>query len=809
MTPHGTSNRIERAIQTGPGVPSSVSLAAAASPASANVVRLLLVAIGVTLCAAISLGALTTLRAHQAADHAVMIAGTFDKVIEALRPEAAAEQTFRDQPDGITQARLITQTGITTRLLAQIQANINPESRPAVIDLVQMHDRWVRQASAFFDPTEAQARHAAVERNFYAFAAAVADATRNQVVSAGIRINSAKQQTRLFVALAFAFIASGTVPLLASYLRRGRNRATITRLAEAAERVEQSERWFRGILREAPDLILLCDEPGRITYENAAAERLWLHPQGTLIGRPLQDLIHPADTPLFQEYWQQIASQAQDTSAPRRIELRFHDGNGTWRDAELIGVNLNSDDIDAIAVTIRDQTGHKAAEQTLARGVLHDPLTRLPNHLLARDRIAQALLNAARRHHRTGLLSIGLDPAGVAQPSSPGIRDTIILEAAARIRACLHPHETIARLDPTTFLVLRDAPTGPTDILPLAQQLAEQFTRPIQHQGGATRLDVAIGIAIGTPDRDTPDDLVTKAEFARHQVALQSVTRHVLFEDNMRAAALDLIELESDLAAAEFDHDMTIHYQPTVAIPTGAITGFEALVRWNHPTHGLISPLTFIPIAEATGAILPLGAWLLEKACAQTAEWQRDTRRNPPLILNVNLTARQFLSPRLLPDLAQALDRSGLAPACLQLEVTEATLMKDRDLTIRTLWQIKKLGIRVTVDDFGSGYSALAYLKQLPLDQLKIDAAVIRGIASDAENRAVVHAIIALGRSLGLDVTAEGVETAEQAALLQSWGFALGQGYYFGRPLDQAGTTRLLAQPTAARARQIKPQPAT
>jgi EAL domain-containing protein (putative c-di-GMP-specific phosphodiesterase class I) len=301
-----------------------------------------------------------------------------------------------------------------------------------------------------------------------------------------------------------------------------------------------------------------------------------------------------------------------------------------------------------------------------------------------------------------------------------------------------------------------------------------------------------MGIALSNASQDNMLGLLRNADVALCRAKRDGKARHVFFEPGMQTNILDRMALENDLREAIEHNQLQIHYQPVVVMASGEITEIEALVRWQHPLRGLISPAAFIPMAEETGLIIPLGQWVMEQACLQLAEWHRQFPSEPPLVLSVNLSPRQFQKPFLVSDVIKALLEAGLPASCLKLEITENVIMQDVEATIRTLWELRDLGIRIAVDDFGTGYSSLAYLKRLPLNVLKIDRSFIANIGDDKEATAIVQAIIALAKSLNLNVTGEGIETAEQADLLKHWGCDLGQGYLFGRPLDAARTTPLL-----------------
>jgi EAL domain-containing protein (putative c-di-GMP-specific phosphodiesterase class I) len=302
----------------------------------------------------------------------------------------------------------------------------------------------------------------------------------------------------------------------------------------------------------------------------------------------------------------------------------------------------------------------------------------------------------------------------------------------------------------------------------------------------------SIGIAVSNAGKEHADNLLRNADVAMYRAKSEGRARYVLFEPSMHSASLARLELENDLRHALQHGELRVHYQPIVAMGTGKATEVEALVRWQHPTRGLVLPNEFIPMAEETGLIIPLGMWVLEEACRQVAAWHRHFPTQPLLILSVNLSPRQFQQPSLVADVARALKNSGFPGDCLKLEITEGIIMRDVESTIRTLWELKDLGLQLAIDDFGTGYSSLSYLKRLPLDVLKIDRSFVNGIGHNQEDVAIVHAIMAMAKSLNFKVTGEGIETAEQAALLTEWGCDCGQGYLFSKPLDSDKAGALL-----------------
>ncbi|GAC1348508.1 MAG: hypothetical protein NVSMB18_36900 [Acetobacteraceae bacterium] len=302
----------------------------------------------------------------------------------------------------------------------------------------------------------------------------------------------------------------------------------------------------------------------------------------------------------------------------------------------------------------------------------------------------------------------------------------------------------------------------------------------------------SIGIAVSDAGREHADSLLRDADVAMYQAKSGGRGRYVMFDPSMHVDSLARLELENELRNALDHQELRVHYQPIVMMESGDFSEVEALVRWQHPTRGLVSPGEFIPLAEDTGLIIPIGMWVLEEACRQVAAWHEKFPTKPPLTLSVNLSPRQFQQPSLVADVAAALGNSGLPASCLKLEITESVIMRDAETTIRTLWELKDLGLHLAVDDFGTGYSSLSYLKRLPLDVLKIDRSFVSGIGINQEDTAIIQAIMAMAKSLNLKVTGEGIETAEQATLLGEWGCDRGQGYLFSKPLDSQTAGALL-----------------
>jgi EAL domain-containing protein (putative c-di-GMP-specific phosphodiesterase class I) len=305
-------------------------------------------------------------------------------------------------------------------------------------------------------------------------------------------------------------------------------------------------------------------------------------------------------------------------------------------------------------------------------------------------------------------------------------------------------------------------------------------------------ISASLGIALGQPGRATPGEMLREAEIAMVRAKGDPSQRYVLFEPSMSDQTMDRIDMENDLRRAIERGELRVHYQPLIDLTTDRIVGFEALVRWQHPVRGLVPPLSFIPLAEETGLIVPLGRWVLETACRQAMRWRDARPDGPPLMMSVNLSARQFVQPDLVDQVDAILTETGLDPSTLEMEITESVVMDQSEVGIRTLHRLRAMGVRLVLDDFGTGYSSLAYLKHLPLDTIKIDRTFVAGLDGEAD-RSIVEAVIALAHGLRITVVAEGIETEAQFEILRAMGCDVGQGYLFARPLPETEAARLLA----------------
>jgi len=424
----------------------------------------------------------------------------------------------------------------------------------------------------------------------------------------------------------------------------------------------------------------------------------------------------------------------------------------------------------------------------------HDQLTGLANRALFHDRLSQALSDANRSRQRLAVLFVDLDGfKGINDTLGHAVGDGLLRAIARRILSCLRETDTAARLGGDEFAVLLTHLTAEIDAATVARKLLEQLSEPIQFRSQASAIRCSIGIATSPRDTRDPEDLLKKADVAMYHAKESGGGRFEFYTEQMNAAIQRRTALEERLRTALDEQSLVLHYQPQFDLTRGRIIGAEALLRWKHPELGLVSPAHFLPIAEETGMIVPIGDWILRTACHQNAQWNRSGHRG--LRVSVNVSSQQFLEPGFADVVRGAIDASGLPAVSLELEITESSLLRDVDVTVNTLCSLKDLGVRLAIDDFGTGYSALAYLKRLPIDVLKIDQSFVRTLMTDPADATITEAIISLAAGLNLATIAEGVETLDQLLLLGSYGCTRMQGFLIGKPVPAEVFERWLEDP--------------
>jgi len=483
------------------------------------------------------------------------------------------------------------------------------------------------------------------------------------------------------------------------------------------------------------------------------------------------------------------------------------DGTPFWNELYIAPVRNEGGRVVNFIGVQKDITKRKELERRLAHQAFHDPLTNLPNRTLFLDRVGQALKRAKRRGEGVAVLFMDLDDFKVINDSlGHETGDTLLVEVAGRLAACLRPTDTAARLGGDEFVVLVEDIGEAKEAIQVASRIAEALRAPFAVGGRELFVTTSVGVALGGHGAgsggERPGDLLRNADLAMYRAKEMGKNSHAVFEAGMGARALERLGLEADLRRALEEGELRVHYQPKVSLETGRIVAEEALVRWEHPGRGLVPPDEFIPLAEETGLVVPLGHWVLGEACRQLREWQESYPAepgSPPLKMSVNLSVRQFRHPALVESVAGVLRETEIDAQDLILEITESMVVGDADAAFSTLGELKSLGVRVAVDDFGTGYSSLSYLKRFPVDYLKIDRSFVEGLGWDPKDEGLVSASIELARALGLEAIAEGVETAEQLERLRALGCELAQGFYFWEPAPAGAASKILSENHADR----------
>jgi diguanylate cyclase (GGDEF)-like protein/PAS domain S-box-containing protein len=551
---------------------------------------------------------------------------------------------------------------------------------------------------------------------------------------------------------------------------------------------------MQAITRSLGEGVLALDEVGTVTFANPAAESLLGWRRGELVGRQIAESVDPEgrdDSAPTPEWVHLPRLRAGET-------LRIDEHVVTRRDGSSLDVALTASpvvrdgDVVGAVVVFRDVRDRKALERRLVHQAFHDPLTGLPNRALFLDRLEHARARSMRDGGTQAVLFLDVDRFKVINDSL-GHRtgDQVLQSVASRLVGVLRPSDTVARFGGDEFTVLLEQVVDASE----AAQTAERILRVLQHPMEAGDRDVvitaSIGIAIAEPG-NAPGDLLAAADIAMYQAKSRGKNRYVVASPDADERALARLDLEMELRRAIDEGELELQYQPVVDAKTGRLYGLEALVRWRHPSLGLLGPEHFMDVAEDTGLVLPLGDWVLEQACVAAVEWQH-RHADSPIVMAVNLSARQFQQPDLCERVAQVLRSTGLDPSLLALEITETAVMEDTTATLATLRNLKQLKVRLSIDDFGTGYSSLSYLKRFPVDAVKIDKSFVAGLTSGPVDREIVQAVIRLAAAVGMQTIAEGVETTAQCEQLRVLGCTMLQGFLLSRPGPMEEVERLVA----------------
>jgi diguanylate cyclase (GGDEF)-like protein/PAS domain S-box-containing protein len=561
-------------------------------------------------------------------------------------------------------------------------------------------------------------------------------------------------------------------------------------LSHQNRQLRTSEERFRSLVRNSVDVNMIVRADGTIAYESPAAERVLGLRAQERIGQPAFGIIHPDDRAFGENL---LSGVMQTPGAEVSGELRARHADGSWRSIDAVLKNLLDDPaVGGVVINYRDVTTRKSLEEELRRQAFHDSLTGLANRALFADRLEHALSRTRRFGQPVAVLFIDLDDFKTVNDSlGHGEGDLLLVAVAERLQKPLRGVDTIARMGGDEFAVLLEDPSDATAPVEVAQRLLAALEPPFERGGKELFVHASIGIAVSSSKDSTPGDLLRDADVSMYTAKSNGKNRVEVFEPSMHAAALARLALKGDLERALERDEFALLYQPIINLKSGQVTGVEALLRWNHPRRGVVGPTEFIPVAEETGLIIPLGRWVLAQACRQATAW--DLEASKPLRMSVNVSGRQILHPGFADEVGEILAATGFEPARLTLELTESVLMQDVDATGAALAALKELGVRLAIDDFGTGYSSLSYLRRFPIDELKIDRSFVATVNVGPDQSALVRSILKLGDTLHLETVAEGIEEAAQLAELKGLGADLGQGFFFAKPLEPDAISALLA----------------
>jgi diguanylate cyclase (GGDEF)-like protein len=498
----------------------------------------------------------------------------------------------------------------------------------------------------------------------------------------------------------------------------------------------------------------------------------------------------------YDRYLKQVHESSRHAELAERARAELERERAEQAERHVQELNSYIAEQERISRALEDTKEH------FRHAAFHDSLTGLPNRLMFSELLKAEIESVKHRpNHLFAVLFLDLDRFKNINDSLGHTHGDLLLVAfAQRLELCLRPTDTLARFGGDEFAILLSGITDASDAIRVAERIQEELTAPFELDKNSAFTTASIGIALSATGYERPEDILRDADTAMYRAKENGKARYEMFDTGMHARAVSRLRLESDLRQAIEQQEFCIYYQPIVAMETGRLAGFEALVRWNHPERGLVFPDEFIPVAEETGLIVPIGQWVLEQACIQLRGWQQQSACFRALSLSVNLSGKQMSQPDLVDQVKRALEASKLNPHCLKLEITESVVMENAEAATIMFKQLRALGVQLSIDDFGTGYSSLSYLHRFPVNYLKIDRSFVSRMTDASDNAEIVRTIVTLARNLGMEVIAEGVETQEQNQQLKALGCEYGQGYLFSKPVDTAAVSVLLAAELAREA---------
>ena len=557
------------------------------------------------------------------------------------------------------------------------------------------------------------------------------------------------------------------------------NARDVTERRWAEAELREAQERFRSAFEHAPIGMALASTDGQLFRVDFALAQMLGHAADEMLGVSLVALTHPDDRVATEDHLTRLV--AGEISS-YQVEQRFihTDGREVW---VAVSASLVRDPTGIpmyVVHQIEDITARRRDGERLAHQAIHDPLTGLPNRLFFVDRLRRALSSGMNTSGHTVVLFLDLDHFKIINDSlGHSAGDRLLVAVADRLRNAVRPHDTVARFGGDEFTVLCKGVPDEMVASEIADRISAAVAKPVMLDDGEVHVTASVGIALSSGDLETPETLLRNADAAMYAAKDLGRARAELYDTGSRDRAVRYLRTGNELHHALERGEMRVFYQPIMSLETQRIAGFEALVRWEHPERGLVGPDQFIGLAEETGLIVPLGAWVLEDACRQAVQWHE---QGAAITISVNLSPRQLAEPTLPETIAAVLKSTGVDPDLVWLEITESTLMRDAESAVSMLHALTALGVHLSVDDFGTGYSSMTYLKRFPVEALKVDRSFVDGLGTEPEATAICTAVVSLAHALGMRAVAEGVETPDQLASLRTLGCELAQGYLFGRP---------------------------
>ncbi|HWR10818.1 MAG TPA: EAL domain-containing protein [Rectinemataceae bacterium] len=555
----------------------------------------------------------------------------------------------------------------------------------------------------------------------------------------------------------------------------------ISKRKQIEEALRQSEERYRTIMDEMEEWYFETDLTGDITFFNALFAKFFAFEQTTMLGLNFRSFIEKEDSDSLIKLFQHVFRTGKPTkNFPH--EFLQKDGKSTSVEFSIFPKRDKDCAITGFRGVGHDITERKRAEDQIQYLATHDSLTGLPNRLMVSQLLNNAIQSARRQERQLAVLFIDLDRFKIINDTlGHDAGDQLLQEIARRLKKSLRAVDTVGRLGGDEFIILIEKADKLDHVAFIAHKILTNIIEPITLLNEECRITASIGISIYPKDGQDEQSLMKKADIAMYFAKEEGKNNYQFYSDDIQSQSIERLSIETSLRFALERKEFFLHYQAKVDIETNMITGVEALLRWQNPYLGSVTPTQFIPIAEETGLIIQIGRWVMKAACAQNIEWQRQGL--PAISIAVNLSLRQLLDDNLVNDIRAALKDTGMAPNLLELEIAESTIMHNPALMVSILTKIKRLGVRLAIDDFGTSYSSLSQIKHFPIDTLKVDRSFIRNIPKETEDKEITKAIIAMGKTLSLSVVAEGVETIEQIDFLKKHSCGEMQGYYFSKPI--------------------------